>query len=379
MRRLAATFDVDMAPDVHRVVELENIAGEWVSELKFCVLTNSAADQAQVRLLRSSGLTNVFAISGEGFEVGDVIAPNSQATGAAVLFRESDRHHALLLTNRCNSYCLMCSQPPTKPDDSWLIHQALDVIRHIRSSPDVLGLSGGEPLLLGSDLRVILDLLAVSHPSTRVEVLTNGRLFSRADVVETVLKDLATNVQWLVPLYGHADFLHDFVVQSPGAFDETIAGLLALQMHAQPIQLRVVLIEPVLSNLDELCGFIGRNLPFIRMLALMACEPIGFALANRQQCEVDLADWGGVLSSAAKTLARHRIPFIFMNFPLCGLPKSLWANAHKSISDWKNSYIDECDRCSVKNDCSGLFAWHERGWKPTTIRAIKEPSLEQIH
>ena len=33
---------------------------------------------------------------------------------------------------------------------------------------------------------------------------------------------------WMVPLYGHADFLHDYIVQSPGAFDETIDGLLTL-------------------------------------------------------------------------------------------------------------------------------------------------------
>jgi His-Xaa-Ser system radical SAM maturase HxsC len=214
---------------------------------------------------------------------------------------------------------------------------------------------------------------------TRVEVLSNGRLFSHPEVAQEILKDLTAKVQWLIPLYGHSDFLHDFVVQSPGAFDETIAGLLALQNYGQSVQLRVVLIRPVLENIDELCSFIGRNLPFISMLALMACEPIGFALANREHCEVDLADWGDVLSVCARILNRFQIPFIFMNFPLCGLPKPLWRNAQRSISDWKNSYAEECIRCSVKNECSGLFAWYERGWKPTRIKAIREADREQIH
>jgi His-Xaa-Ser system radical SAM maturase HxsC len=179
-------------------------------------------------------------------------------------------------------------------------------------------------------------------------------------------------VTWLVPLYGHADFLHDFVVQSYGAFDQTIAGLLALREQEQPVQLRVVLIEPVLAALPELCRFIGRNLPFVREVALMACEPIGFALANRERCEVDLLDWSETLERSARELQRHRVPFLFMNTPLCSIPSSLWPYAHKSISDWKNVYADECVRCTVKAACSGLFAWHETGWKPTKIRAVVE-------
>lgn len=202
-------------------------------------------------------------------------------------------------------------------------------------------------------------------------MLTNGRLLASRDVAQDLLEDLALDVTWLVPLYGHADFVHDFVVQSVGAFEETITGLLTLQERRQPIQLRVVLVEPVLRVLPELCRFIARNLPFVREVALMACEPIGFALANRDQCEVDLHDWTEALEGSARVLRRHRIPYIFMNMPLCSLPRNLWADAHKSISDWKNVYADECQRCAVREQCSGLFAWHERGWKPTKIRAIE--------
>jgi len=99
-----------------------------------------------------------------------------------------------------------------------------------------------------------------------------------------------------VPLYGHADFLHDFVVQAPCAYEQTIAGVLNLQACQQPVQLRIVLIQPVLLEiLPELCTFIGRNQPFFREVVLMVCEPIGFALANRELCEVDLVDWHSTL------------------------------------------------------------------------------------
>lgn len=315
-------------------------------------------------------LPNVGHVAGEGLEDGDVVAVEPGLRSARVLLRASDRHQTLLLTNRCNSHCLMCSQPPTARPDGWMARQAIDAIRHLRSSPAVLGLTGGEPLLLGTELRHLLDLLSAEHPATAVEVLTNGRLFADESLSDALLHGLAMPVSWLVPLYGPADFLHDFIVQSPGAFDETIAGLLVLQAHGQRIQLRIVLVEPVLRVLPELCRYIGRNLPFVREVALMACEPIGFALANREACETDLMDWHAVLMLAAAELRRHRLPFLFMNAPLCSLPEALWPNARRSISEWKNVYAPACAACDVKDRCSGLFAWHDEGWAPSRITPI---------
>ena len=104
----------------------------------------------------------------------------------------------------------------------------------------------------------------------------------------------------------------------------------------------------------------------------MASEPIGFALANRELCEVDLQDWTQVLTRAVATFKRYGLPVLFMNTPLCALPMGLRGYAHQSISDWKNVFAAECEHCSAKHQCSGLFAWHERGWKPTRIQPIQE-------
>lgn len=376
MRRASATFSESIEPMVHRVVTVQALSSEWEDGLRLLALLSSAEDKQAVERLRLAGLTNIAWVESTALEVGDVLVPQAAKADGIVLFRESDTHHSLLLTNRCNSYCIMCSQPPTKNNDSWLVNEALDVIRHIRVSPATLGLSGGEPLLLGNDLRTILDALSTHHPDTHVEVLTNGRLLGDSDVGPNLLNGLTAKVTWLVPLYGHADFVHDFVVQTPGAFEETLSGLLTLREFQQSIQLRIVLVQPVLQVLPELCAYIGRNLPFVREVALMACEPIGFALANRTHCEVDLLEWTDAIEQSAKTLRRHQIPFVFMNTPLCALPAALWQNAHKSISDWKQVYAEECASCSVKNQCSGLFAWHEQGWKPTKIRAIVKETHE---
>lgn len=372
MRRVLASFSADAVAGVRRVVLADHLSFEWAPDLRLSVRVSSETERDLVERLVAGGAHNLGWVTSDGLQDGDIVAPQRDNGKAIVLFRESDQHHSLLLTNRCNSYCLMCSQPPTPDSDDWLVGEAMEAVRHLRSSPRTLGLSGGEPLLLGDGLKRVLDCIARSHPATAVEVLTNGRRFSNSMLASLLLNDLNQNVSWLVPLYGHADFIHDFVVQAPGAFDETVGGLLRLQEYGQPIQLRVVLIRPVLENLVELCGFVGRNLPFVREVALMSCEPIGFALANREHCEVDLADWTETLRMATQVLRRHRVPFLFMNTPLCALPTSLWDDAHKSISDWKNVYANECSECRVRNQCAGLFAWHDRGWKPTTVRVIRE-------
>lgn len=371
MRKLAVVIGSHQPRKVHRVVDYESFAAQWEPSLRFLVKISDLEEQMRVEELQAAGLDNVSWVYGAELELGDIVVPHEGGAQVQILLRASDSHHALFMTNRCNSYCLMCSQPPTAADDSWLIDESLDAIAHMGWTPQALGLTGGEPLLLRSGLRRILDALGAKFPDTTVEILTNGRLFAEPELVDVILSGLSTRVRWLVPLYGHANFMHDYVVQAPGAFDETIAGLLALQEHQQQIQLRTVLIEPVLEILPQLSDFVGRNLPFVQEWALMGCEPIGFALANRQLCEVNLSDWSSTLEQASRVLRRHRLPHLFMNTPLCALPRTLWPLAHRSISDWKNVYADECERCVVRQSCVGLFAWHERGWTPAPLRAIK--------
>ena len=378
---------------VMRVTQLENLANEWAPSLHFLVPVASRPKFDEIARMTSGGLSNITVAlpteiktmrsrmgaipmirldKPEELQPGDVVAVNPAHHSLQVLLRESDTHHALFLTNRCNNNCMMCSQPPTRQDDSWLLEEALSAIRHVRHAPARLGLTGGEPLLYGEDLRKVFDAVAEYLPGTQIELLTNGRQLSDPAVSASLLNGLRTPISWFVPLYGHADFLHDFVVQMHGAFDETLSGLLCLQAYRQPIQLRVVLIEPVLKVLPQLCAFIGRNFPSVRELALMGCEPVGFALANRTQCEVNLTHWASTLEHSVHLLDQHAIPVLLMNIPHCALPKALWSRATQSISDWKQTYAHECATCAQKKHCCGLFSWHKKSWGSAPIASIKE-------
>lgn len=372
------------------MIALDRLFSEWVPDLNFLVLSNGNALSDVGSALNLGSVENIavlapyvvapplignlpfiFDLSApEIVTNNDVVVINPQLGTLRVMYRDMNKHHAVALTNRCNSRCVMCSQPPTEHQDDWMVEDARAVARHLRSAPETIGLTGGEPLLLGADLRAVIDEFAQRGPETRIDVLTNGRLFADKALATAILSNLTANVQWNIPLYGHVDYLHDFIVQRQGAFDQTINGLLSLHHHRQVVELRVVLLVPVLEHLRALCEFIALNLPFVSHVALMGVEPTGYARANRDLCEVDLSSWGSVLEESVLLLEHRGVRCILMNAPLCLIPKTLWRVARQSISEWKNDYHKTCDGCSVMNECSGLFSSHKQGWLPGAIRPI---------
>src|SRR5436190_2992522 len=95
-----------------------------------------------------------------------------------ILFRPESRNNTIFSTVECNSNCLMCSQPPILSNDKRMVDEHLRLIDLIKEAPDVMGITGGEPTLLGDGLVVILSRLKERFPNTIVHMLTNGRLYA---------------------------------------------------------------------------------------------------------------------------------------------------------------------------------------------------------
>src|SRR6266403_3734025 len=105
---------------------------------------------------------------------GDVVrlAPSGSVN---TLFRRNSPHNTILATERCNSLCLMCSQPPREVDDSFRAAEILRLIDLIDPSCEEVGISGGEPTLLGEDFLRIVAKFEERLPQTALHILTNGR------------------------------------------------------------------------------------------------------------------------------------------------------------------------------------------------------------
>ena len=289
-------------------------------------------------------------------EEGDVIRVSPSENSVRVIHRVNANANFLFVTERCNSFCLMCSQPPREVEDGYLIEELIDAIPLIDKSAHEIGITGGEPTLLGDRFFALIRTIKSFLPYTGVHILSNGRSFSDINMASSLAKIKHKDLMLGIPLYSDLSHVHDFVVQADGAFDETIRGILNLKRFSQKVEIRVVIHLQTYERLPDLAEFIGRNLQFVDHVALMGLEITGFTRANLDDLWIDPQDYSEQLSNAVNILSRYKIRTSIYNLQQCLLPKHLWPYAVKSISDWKNKYYDECEGCVQKLECGGFFS-----------------------
>ncbi len=311
----------------------------------------------------------------EAMVAGDVVRLRPDGTLINVLWRRGDRSNTLFTTERCNSLCVMCSQPPRDVDDQWRVDELLQVIPLIDKDETQLGVTGGEPTLLGDGLTQVLGACRHELPKARLHVLTNGRQFRHAQEAKEWIQAGGQQTTWAVPLYADVADVHDEVVAAPGAFDETLDGLYQLAVNGAQVEIRVVLHAMAIPRLRQLAAFIYRRLPFVEHVALMGLEPMGFAKGNRDRLWIDPADYVDALADAVGFLANRKMRVSIYNLQLCILPRSLWPFARQSISEWKNRFAPPCDDCVVRDHCAGFFTSANNEWRSQKIKSL---TLEEL-
>lgn len=308
-----------------------------------------------------------------------VIAIHAKTGDLRILYRPESPNNSIFATGRCNSNCLMCSQPPTLSDDNSIVYEHLRLIDLIKEPPKTLGITGGEPTLLGEGLIRILERLKTRFPDTYVHMLTNGRLYAYEDFVRLISSVNNPNFVSAIPLYSDIPEEHDYVVQARGAFDQTMQGFLNAARYGLRLELRVVLHKQTVGRLIPLMEYIYRNLPFVSHIALMGLENMGYVKKNWELLWTDPVDYSETLADAVKHALYRNMAVSIYNLPLCVLPRRLWRFARKSISDYKNIYLEECERCDAKPHCSGLFASgkerHSRGVRPLNLSQVEVSAL----
>lgn len=319
----------------------------------YAVVLTAAGAPPQV----ASGVPLVLDCATEHLADGDVVRV-SPSGHVDTLYRRASPHNTILATERCNSYCVMCSQPPREIDDAWRVAETLALIPLIDPGTGELGISGGEPTLLGDDLLRIVAACKDHLPATALHLLTNGRRFKRASYADALGEIGHPDLMVGVPLYADVDHVHDYVVQASGAFHDTMLGLHRLAHADVRVEIRVVLHRDTVPRLPQLARFIYRNLTFASHVAFMGLEIVGFAKANLAALWLDPADYTAALQEAVEYLATVGLPVSIYNHQLCTLPEALWPFARRSISDWKNAFAPECAGCRVRAECGGFFSWN---------------------
>lgn len=315
--------------------------------------------ESQQDLAKSLPSESSYSILGEEFsylDEDDIVRLSLEKGNVRVLFRASSPHNGILVTERCNHYCLMCSQPPKDIDDSWIFDEIEEMIPLIPKYTKEIGYTGGEPTLNKERFLRILSLTKSYLPTTAVHILSNGRSFKDYDFAKKYAELNHHDMVIGIPLYSDDPNLHDYIVQAEGAFDETIQGILNLKRLNQKVEIRIVIHQQSIKRLRELCEFLTRNLLFVDHVALMGLEMMGFTRANLDKLWIDQSDYKDALSEAVGILAKSRMNVSVYNHQLCLVNDDVLPYYKKSISDWKNEYAPECEGCTRKDECGGFFS-----------------------
>jgi His-Xaa-Ser system radical SAM maturase HxsC len=361
-KALSAPFEAPLPRSVWKIVDATMLNSQRRSRAFLVGDDGEAPEGFDLYLTRSGaaaavGDANVVQLPPEldYLSGDDVVSVSDDGERIRVLWRHQSRQNSILLTERCNHYCLMCSQPPKTANDDRLLAEAFELMRLLPRDTAEIGFTGGEPTLYGQGVIDLLQLCRNLHPEAEVHVLSNGTRFADPEFAAAWASIDNPNMMVGIPIYGAEPARHDYVVQAEGAFNQTIPGILNLAQLQQRIEIRVVLHKQTAPALPEIAEFIARNLPFVDQVALMGLEMIGLARANIPALWIDPTDYADELVEAVTLLDRSRIHTMVYNHQLCLIPRSIWPYAVRSISDWKNEYHPECVDCGVKDDCGGFF------------------------
>ena len=293
------------------------------------------------------------------------------------LFRINSRHNYILVTERCNCKCLMCSQLPKLKDDiKYLFNVNKKLIPLIPKDCKILGITGGEPTLLGDKFFELLNLITYELPQTEIHILSNGRNFSSLRFTKNLSEINTDKISFGIPLYADYYALHDYIVQAKSAFKETVLGIHNLARMNQKIEIRIVLHKLSISRLEKLAKYIYKNLPFVIHVAFMGLENTGFTPYNIDLLWVDPYSYMDKLKDSVIYLDSVGINVSIYNLQLCIMPKELWRFARQSISDWKNIFLNKCSSCYMISQCSGFFASSKDIHSQYINPIILEPELD---
>jgi His-Xaa-Ser system radical SAM maturase HxsC len=314
-------------------------------------------DEAGASFAGANGLLTVDGVPGTDLD-GDVVLVQLNGAGTARmerLLRAGSLHNTLLVTERCDQLCVMCSQPPKKThvDRFDLFEEAC-----LLAEPDiVIGISGGEPTLYKDQLCGMMERVLGAREDLEFHVLSNGQHFEREDV-ERLRNPIYRRVSWGIPLYAAEAALHDRIVAKPGAFARLEQSFAALLLAGARIELRTVLLATNLAVLPALARHVIARLRFIESWSIMQLENIGFAKNRWTQLYVDHRLNFDPVAAALDCAALHGVPARLFNFPRCSVPEPYRPQAAVSISDWKRKYMPPCTACREREQCCGFFEWH---------------------
>lgn len=288
-----------------------------------------------------------------GFNEGDVVSINSKGE-ICFLYEINSTSNAIFATARCNHRCIMCPQPPILQEKDRTAFN-LELIKLFDKNAEEVGITGGEPTMIGDKLFDIIRQIEKSCPKAAISILSNGVKFADINYTAKLAACNHHDLQIDIPIFSDIATEHDRIVGAK-TFYKTVQGLYNLALFKQQIGLRIVVHKQTYKRLPQLADYIYHNFPFVVQVAFMQMETTGLAEENLKELWIDPYDYNHELREAVLLLNDRGIITYIYNAQLCVLPPELRPFAKQSISEWKDIYLPICEGCSLKCECAGIFS-----------------------
>lgn len=282
--------------------------------------------------------------------------------GNAFLYYSNERvDNALMLSSKCNSNCIMCPvSDGIRKKDNTPSDIILDIINHIPQNPYHITITGGEPFIIGEDIFIIFEALKNKFKNTEFLLLTNGRALAYMPYFERFRKTIPHNTIIGIPIHGHNEELHDEITRSKDSFKQTVLGVKHLLTYDYKVELRMVVSNFNKNYINEIAKLIINEFSNVHSVKIMGLEMLGNAAKNQQDVWLSYNEAFECSKNAIIKLIEAGIDVGLYNFPLCAVEENFHSICRKSITDYKINFFEECEQCSLKESCGGVFDGSKR-------------------
>jgi len=287
---------------------------------------------------------------------------------------------ALILGYECNNNCRFCYcadkkydkkiKPKTTEEAKWEMEEGL------KRGCNFVDFLGGEPTIRKDIFELIKFAKKLGYQT--IGMTTNGRMLYYRDFAEKIMKAGLNHV--IFSLHGHTSELHDYLTQSPGAFEQATGGMINVKAIKPETYVctNTVIVRPNYRYLPQIAE---NNIK----LGANACEfifihPRGNAYKNFEEIVPTIKE---VIDYFPKTMMvgkNHGIGhFVFRYLPICymlGVGYESYLSEYESRNRLKEEHVGpeymdlnveenrrkygrvkgkQCKACKYDPICEGIF------------------------
>jgi len=287
------------------------------------------------------------------------------------------------LWNKCNSNCIMCTNPSQfKDDDIDFSYKNIKdrLTRHRKTknefieddAHDKFYLTGGEPTM-NPDLIKIIKEIYKQFPGKSVSLLTNGRSFIYEEYVKKIGK-LSNLDEIIIPLHGHNRQSHDAITRSPGSFDQTFRGLSNIfkyKRKEQKIEIRIVISKFNYESIDKILMLIKKYFYMADSVPVIFMEFEGQAEENYSIIGLRYSEFRSQFVKLEKFLGEVS-GLRFYHFPLCVVPEKFWPYLWRTLPEYEVFFDEKCNKCKYKDYCLGIHKHYDEIYGVSEFKPISK-------